>query len=63
MSMVDFVCKEYSDGKVVADEETRKKIVQLGLKRVARDTGIDRNTVRLITRGEPVKRTTLAQVI
>jgi hypothetical protein len=63
MSMVDFVCKEYSDGKVVADEETKKRIVEIGLKRIARETGIDRNTVRLITRGEPVKPKTLAQAM
>ena len=63
MSMVDFVCAEYSEGKVVADEETRKRIIEIGIKRITRETGIDRNTIRLITRGEPVKPTTLARVI
>jgi len=30
MSMVDFRCAEYSDGKVVADKETRKRIMEIG---------------------------------
>jgi len=28
--MVDFRCAEYSDGKVVADKETRKRIMEIG---------------------------------
>jgi hypothetical protein len=63
MSMVDFRCAEYNDGKVVADHETRKRIVEIGIRQVARGTGIVRNTVRLVTRGEPVKPITLAKLI
>jgi hypothetical protein len=61
--MVDFVCTEYSDGKVVADQELRKRTAEIGIRKVARQTGIDRNTVRLIMGGEPVKPNTLAEVI
>jgi hypothetical protein len=54
MSMVDFRCAEYSDGKMMADKETRRRIIETGIKEVARETGIDRNTIRSITRREPV---------
>jgi hypothetical protein len=52
--MVDFRCAEYSDGKMMADKETRRRIIETGIKKVARETGIDRNTIRSITRREPV---------
>ena len=45
MSMVDFRCAEYSDGKVVADKETRKRIMEIGIRKVARETGIHTDTV------------------
>jgi hypothetical protein len=61
-SVVDFRCKEYSDGKVVADEATRKLIMEIGIRRVARQSGIHTDTVTLIARGAPVKRATLAKV-
>ena len=51
--MVDFRCREYSDGKMIADKETRKRIVEVGIRQVARETGIVRNTIRLIARGAP----------
>lgn len=63
LAMVDFACAEYSEGQTVANNELRKRIARYGLKRIARETGIDRNTVRLIVRGKSVKSTTLAQVI
>ncbi len=63
MSMVDFVCAEYSDGKMVADAEIRKRIIELGIRKTARGTKIDSKTVMLISRGERVKASTLAKVI
>lgn len=63
LTMVDFVCAEYSEGQAVANNELRKRIARYGLKRIARETGIDRNTLRLIARGKPVKPKTLAQVV
>ena len=53
MSMVDFRCAEYSDGKMMADKGTRRRIIETGIKKVARETRIDRNTIRSITRREP----------
>lgn len=61
--MVDFVCAEYRQGQTVANNELRKRIARYGLKRIARETGIDRNILRLIARGKPVKPKTLAQVV
>ncbi len=48
MSLVDFVCAEYQEGKVIADEKTRKQIVEFGIRRLAREIGIDRETVAFI---------------
>ena len=62
MSMVDFVCAEYSAAQAVADKKARKRIVEIGLKKIARETGIDRNTLRLIVRGKAVKPKTLARI-
>ena len=62
-SMVDFQCKEYTDGKVVADSETRKRILKTGIRRVARESGVNRETVALIANGNPVKQNTLATVV
>lgn len=61
--MVDFQCKEYTDGKVVADSETRKRILKTGIRRVARESGVNRETVALIANGNPVKQNTLATVV
>ena len=63
MSMAGFVCNEYGDGKAVADEKTRERIVATGIRRTAWATTIDTKTIMRITRGEPVKPVTLARVI
>ncbi len=63
MSMVDFRCAEYRDGKAVADEETRKRIAEIGIRRTARQTNVDSKTVMLISRGEQVRAGTLAKVV
>ena len=62
ISMVDFRCTEYSDGRVVADKEMRKRIVAMGIRKVARQAGIHSDTVTLIARGSPVKPVTLANI-
>jgi predicted regulator of amino acid metabolism with ACT domain len=50
--MVDFRCREYSDGKTVADQELRQQIIEIGIRKTARATKTDSKTVMLITRGE-----------
>jgi len=61
-SMVDFVCREYSDGKVVADAGVRKRIMEVGIRKVARGSGVNRETVAIIAKGNPVKVGTLSKV-
>jgi hypothetical protein len=61
--MVDFQCQEYSDGKVVASESTRKLIIKVGIRKAARGTAIHSDTITLIARGDRVKPRTLAAVL
>ena len=63
ISMVDFRCAEYVDGKMVASDEIRKRIVEIGIRKVARDTNIDSKTIMRISRGEPVNPVTLQRVV
>jgi hypothetical protein len=62
-SMADFQCTEYSDGKTIADQELRKRIVEIGIRKTARSTNIDSKTIMLISRGEQVRARTLAKVV
>jgi len=62
-SMVDFRCTEYTDGKVVADQELRKRIIDVGIREVARESKVNRETVALIAKGSSVKPSTLRQVM
>jgi hypothetical protein len=62
-SMGDFRCSEYSDGKVVADEALRRRIAAVGIRKIARESKVNRETVALIARGERVKPRTLGSVI
>ena len=63
MSLVDFRCSEYSGGKVVADKETRNRIAEIGIRKVARETGIHSDTVTLVARGNPVRPKTFLKLI
>jgi hypothetical protein len=62
-SFIDFQCAEYSDGKAVADQEDREKVLKMGIRKTARETGIDTKTIMLICNGERVKASTLAKLI
>jgi len=59
---VDFQCAEYTDGKTVADQKLRERILEFGVRKTARATETDSKTVMLISRGERVKPRTLAKV-
>ena len=63
MDLVDFRCAEFAEGKVIASNEIRKQIVEIGIRKVARETGLHSDTVTLIARGIPVKPSTLQTVI
>jgi hypothetical protein len=63
VSMVDFRCAEYVDGKMKADDETRKRIVEIGIRKVARETGINRETVALVANGKTVKSRTFRKIV
>ena len=63
MSMVDFRGAEYADGKMKADEPTRKRIIGIGIRKAAREAGIHSDTVTLIARGKPVKPGTLHKLV
>ena len=52
LSLVDFQCAEYSDGKTVADEELRRRIVEFGIRKTGRATNTDSKTIMLIAKGE-----------
>ena len=59
---MDFQCAEYTDGKTVADQKLRERILEFGVRKTARATETDSKTVMLISRGERVKPRTLAKV-
>jgi hypothetical protein len=62
IATLDFVCTEYGDGKAVADQQLRKRIVEIGIRTTARATKTDSKTIMLISRGGRVKPSTLAKV-
>jgi hypothetical protein len=62
-STVDFRCREYSDGKVIADEAIRERIVEIGIREMVRLTGIHSDTITLFANGKRVKPKTLAKVV
>jgi hypothetical protein len=63
MSMVDFRCAEYADGKMKADEATRKRIVEIGIRKIARESGINRETISLVANGKKVKSRTFRKIV
>jgi hypothetical protein len=60
---IDDVCIHYDGGRVTANESLISEIeARGGLRRVAKETGLDRKTVRAILNGKKVKATTLAKM-
>ena len=58
ISVLEFRATEYGrNGRVVASQEVRNKILSIGINRCARESGFDRKTfIRKLIRGTPVKR-------
>ena len=63
ISMVDFVCTEFSEGKVRATKEQREQIIKIGIRKIERETGIHHDTILLIAHGDFVKPRTLRTII
>lgn len=60
---VEFKCKVYENGRVVADLETLRQLARFSERQIRKGTGVDRDTIRLIRHGKGVKRSTYARVI
>jgi hypothetical protein len=59
---IDDACIHYDGGRVTANESLIAEISARGLRRTARETGLDRKTIREILNGKKVKIATLAKI-
>jgi len=57
------VCIHYDGGRVAANESLIAEISARGLRKTARETGLDRKTIRAVLKGKKVKASTLAKVV
>ena len=63
LSLVEFTSFEYQESKqVVAGEDIKKDILENGIRKLERDTGVSHHTLERILRGESVRRKTLAKI-
>jgi hypothetical protein len=60
---VEFKCKVYENGRIVAGPETLRQLASLSERQISKKTGVHRNTIRLIRHGRGVKRSTYDKVI
>jgi len=60
---VEFKCKVYENGRVVAGPETLRQLASFSERQISKRTGVHRDTIRLIRHGKGVKRSTCAKVI
>lgn len=60
---VEFKCKVYENGRVVADAETLRRLARYSERQIRAGTGLRRDTIRLIRHGNGVKRSTYQRVI
>jgi hypothetical protein len=60
---VEFKCKVYENGRVVAGPETLRQLASFSERQISERTGVHRDTIRLIRHGKGVKRSTYAKVI
>jgi len=60
---VEFKCKVYENGRIVAGPETLRQLASFSERQISKKTGVHRNTIRLIRHGKGVKRSTYAKVV
>ena len=60
---VEFKCRVYENGRVVADAETLRQLSRFSERQIETGTGLHRDTIRLIRHGNGVKRATYQRVI
>jgi hypothetical protein len=60
---VEFKCRVYENGRVVADAETLRQLATYSERQIRAGTGLRRDTIRLIRHGTGVKRSTYQRVI
>ena len=65
ISIVEFATTEYGrSARVVATEEIKNEILEIGINKCARESGFDRkNFVRKLIRGIPVKRNSYSEFV
>jgi len=65
ISVLEFAAIEYGrSARVMASEEIRNKILEIGINKCARDSGFDRkNFIRKLIRGIPVKRNSYSEFL
>ena len=60
---IDFKCKVYDNGRVVAGPETLRQLASFSERQIRKATGVRRDTIRIIRHGKGVKRSTYDRVI
>jgi len=60
---VEFECRVYENGRVVADAETLRQLAKYSERQIRAGTGLRRDTIRLIRHGTGVKRSTYQRAI
>jgi len=60
---VEFKCKVYENGRVVAGPETLRQLTSFSERQISERTGVHRDTIRLIRHGKGVKRSTYEKVV
>jgi hypothetical protein len=60
---IDFKCKVYGNGRVVADPETLRKLEDFTERQIANETGLHRKPMRLFKHGKTVTPRTYQRII
>ena len=65
ISILEFRTTEYGRStKVIASDETKNRILEIGINKCARESGFDRkNFIRKLIRGIPVKRSSYNEFV